>query len=647
MRTACLVYLILVGLYTLSMNDGWASEGWASPPVEIRGVWMDRNSIPKTEQGIRKLVRDYAGAGINIIFPEVVFNGYSAYPSSYLTEMNLWGGVQALDILIDEAHKQGIEVHPWVWVFRVGNANDKGGILTRHPEWAALGKDGKPISDGRGYWLCPSNPAVRHLLIRAITELAQKYAVDGIHLDYIRFDYEDPVPKCYDQGCRQKFEAEYGVDPQAIEPWTKSWLEWHMWREELINTFVRDVSKALRAIRPEIKISAAVVPDPQDSRLSVLQNWLHWAANGWVDFIAPMSYTSSTQDFESTVAKAAEQTGVLTFLAPGIGLLYLPKDPARMLEQVSASRRLPVAGVTLFASAYLDKQHLDALAAGPFRRRASLPFRSPETQAKKLLSHAQHLLSAADSPDQLDQASREVAYAKHIMDYLVYRRNLKEEVKPSPPNVFIPDVVIPIPEAKVPTISTPPTIDGSLEDEAWNAAAKVEIEYTALGREVTQPTCVMLACDADNLYIAFRCTEPRANAIRVSTHDHDGAVFQDDSVEVFLEINEKSYAHLAVNAGGATYDAKNYDVGWNPGWQAAVGLTAGAWVAEIAFPLVNLGRLPSAGTVLHANFCRNRVLVYQEAENMAWSPTYGSYHTPKRFGRLLFLGQRQMGPSMP
>ena len=57
---------------------------------------MDRNSIPKTEKGIRGLIKDYAKAGINLVHPEVIFNGYSAYPSEYLTHKDLWNGIDML-----------------------------------------------------------------------------------------------------------------------------------------------------------------------------------------------------------------------------------------------------------------------------------------------------------------------------------------------------------------------------------------------------------------------------------------------------------------------------------------------------------------------------------------------------------------------
>ena len=50
----------------------------AASAQELRGIWLDANSIPKTESEITALVNKYADAGINVIFPETVARGYAA-----------------------------------------------------------------------------------------------------------------------------------------------------------------------------------------------------------------------------------------------------------------------------------------------------------------------------------------------------------------------------------------------------------------------------------------------------------------------------------------------------------------------------------------------------------------------------------------
>jgi len=608
-----------------------------SRPVEIRGVWMDRGSIPKTEQGIRNLIWSYAKAGINVVHPEVIYYGYSAYPSSYLTQKDLWNGVDMLGILIDEAHKRGIEVHPWVWVFCTGNQTDKGGIYPQHPDWAMTDKAGSDHTEKGSYWLNPCSTAVRHLLLSAIKELVEKYAVDGIELDYIRF----PSPDFgYNDDCRAKFQAEYGIDPMNIEPFTKPVLDWHLWRENLINSFVAEVSTELKKIRPELKISAAVASYPDKARLNFLQNWEYWAANRWVDFLAPMDYTSDAKDFMGRVRASSDTIANRSLLAPGIGLLT-QKGSEAMLEQVGIARSEPVSGVTLFATAYLDADRLKALAEGPFAEKAQLPFRSPVEGARQLISSARDRLKNESSPEDLSEAGLELESAKNLLEYSSYRLRDIGCIAPSPPPIYIPDEVVPIPEAQIPAFSSKPVIDGKLDDAVWQSAARIALEYTGLGDEATQPTEVFVGCDAENVYIAYRCHERKMERIKANVTEHDGAVFCEDSVEFFLDIEgqSKDYYQFAMNLLGTKYDARVYDAGFNPEWQGAAAKEPDAWTAEISLPFSAFKlSSPATGRIWRGNFCRNRAVKREgaEAEKMCWSPTYGSFHTPIRFGRLAF-----------
>ena len=634
--------LLLTVLTVCGFADAsYVPEEWADRPVEIRGVWMDKGSIPKTEGEIRELVRSYAKAGINLLHPEAIFNGYSMYPSSYLTQSDRWDGLDALAIIIDEAHKHGIEVHPWVWVFMVGTKNDKGPILKAHPQWAAVNKNGESLSAKRVYWLCPSHPAARRLMLRAITELAEKYPVDGIQLDYIRFEFQNPTPSCYNDSCRRKFEAEYGIDPLEIESFTEHAVEWHLWREELINSFVAEVSGELLDIRPDLMLSAAVGRDPENARMDLLQDWRHWTSNNWLDFLAPMTYTSDSWDFLSTICEGKEAIGTFTLLAPGIGL-HAQEGTEAMLEQVHIARTVPMSGVTIFASAYLDSERLKALKDGPYKKPASLPFRLPVEGVRRLIASAQDRLKVSESRNAIIDTSTEVEAVADILNYVLHRSDEAMYLEPWRPDIFVPDVVQPLPSVEVPTTKTPPTIDGKLGDAVWQSAARVEIAVTELAGEVTHPAEALLAYDSKSLYVAFRCAESWPNDICAEVVEHDGPVFQDDSVEIFLAPGgEKSdYAQFAVNTIGTRYDKKGFVISWNPEWEAAVDATEDEWTVEAAIPFASLGiPPPKPGDSWRANFCRNRVLGGIEAENMCWSATYGSFHTPTRFGKIIFAGE--------
>jgi uncharacterized lipoprotein YddW (UPF0748 family) len=602
-----------------------------SRTAEIRAVWMDRNSIPKTEQGIRELVRTYAQSGINVLLPETIYNGYSAYPGAVMQQQNLWNGLDMLGILIDEAHKNGLEVHPWVWVFRAGNASDHGGILKKHPEWAAVDRNGNTLSANNGYWLCPSTPDVRAFLLAAYEELARKYPIDGLHLDYIRFEVESPEPYCYNASCRTKFKAQYGIDPMDAEQFTKAWLDWQMWREEEVNTFVATVCDSLKKIRPGIKISAAVGADPDDARVSLCQDWGHWADNKWVDMLCPMAYSSDSAYFKKVVDSESARVSNKALLAPGIGLFAI-NNVSAVLDQIGITQSRPSEGCTLFASAYLDSARLKALSEGPFRSKAVLPLRSPLESVKELMSSVKSRLENQTSITELSEAHVDLATAANLLDYSTYQMKEVGYVPATPAPIFIPDKVQLIPQVDIPQADSAPKIDGRLDDFVWKHAAAVRIDHTALGYAASQHTDVLLLCDKDNLYIGFRCYDPSPDKVKAVVKTHEGPVFQDDAVEVFLGLKGDSYLHFAMNAIGTKFEQRVYDTGVNWYWIGATGREPGAWTAEIAIPLSTIGVTSASGT-LRGNFCRDRI-VDGKVEASCWSETYGSFHTPIRFGSI-------------
>lgn len=635
MRFVLLFFIFIL----LSVSFAWADPVPApySRNVEIRAVWLDRRSIPGTEQGIRELIRRYSKAGINLIHPEVIFNGYSAYPSSFLTEKNIWNGLDVLKIILDEAHKRHMEVHPWVWVFRAGNVNDKGGILAKHPDWVAVDVNGKAETSNGSYWLCPSIPEVRQLLLNAYKELATKYPIDGIHLDYIRFESQSPVPYCYNKSCREGFEAKYKIDPINIEPFTLPVLDWHLWRENLIDSFVEEVNAEMKKIDPRIQVSAAVGSPYNSARLDLLQNWTHWADNKWVDFLSTMDYTSSPVNFLNRINSSAENLSNRALLSPGIGLHVLKGIPA-VLEQVQLARSAAVSGVTLFASSYLNDDLLDTLMKGLFHDRAKLPIRKPAESSEEMISSAKKRIRSAKSMEDLMNAGLDIKAAGRLVDNAAYRMNNIGYIPPQPPPIFIPARVQPLPRVDVPKISGVPVIDGVLNDPVWQQTPEIHITTTNLGRDATQISDIRLAYDDKNLYLGFKLYEPRIDQIKAAVTEHNGPVFQDDSIELFINpgSSDTSYYQFAVNTLNTHFEQKIGNSGWNAEWQSAVVKNSDSWSAEIAIPFSSIGITePPSRKEWRVNFCRNR-FANGEGENSCWSETYGTYHTPSRFGIAMF-----------
>lgn len=146
-----------------------------------------------------------------------------------------------------------------------------------------------------------------------------------------------------------------------------------------------------------------------------------------------------------------------------------------------------------------------------------------------------------------------------------------------------------------------PSIDGKLDDVAWNA---VEWGNDFTQRqpyenvEPTQKTAFKILYDLKNLYIAFRCydTEPDKIVKRMSRRDG----FEGD----WVEVNIDSYHDLrtafsfTISASGVkgdefiSNDGNNWDGSWDPIYYAKTNIDDQGWTAELRIPLSQL-RFPN------------------------------------------------------
>ncbi|MEN6357586.1 MAG: family 10 glycosylhydrolase [Armatimonadota bacterium] len=614
----------------------WASEAadykCIDPAVEIRGIWVNADAIPKTDSGIRELVRTYHKANINVLFPEVIARGYAAYPTKLLArDPRFANAVDPLPPMIEEAHRLGMEVHPWVWVFRAGYTKDRGAILTAHPDWVMLSKYSEELSANGGLWISPDIPAARDFLAGLFAELVTKYDIDGLHLDYIRYEVQSPTPYGYNPTARCAFEQQYGIDPISIDRLSTNQILWNKFRERQVNSYVQRIAMQTRALKPHVKISAAVGSDPVTARLNLMQNWQNWADNGWVDFITPMAYTTNDTTFTQLVTDQMGAVGYRTLVAPGIGLHMQKDKPEQSIGQIGIARQLMAGGESLFASSYYTDALASALGQGAYKSPAALPFRDPSGKCALLCNLAANTKDYALRQYYSSRASALANYADYIKRYKPY-------ISPTDPPLKIPANVISLPTVDIPRTDKPVTIDGKLDDGAWGNAAKVRLDYTNEGNCAPVETAAMLTYDNDNLYVAFQAAEPLIDKLQAAVTKRDSPTFYDDSVEVFVDpTNEKrTYYHLSTNTLGTQFDQKVFNPGWNGEWKSAAQTSADGYSVEMVIPFKTFEvSTPVTGTKWALNLTRNRT-TSGAMEYLTWAVPYGTFHSPDRFGTIVF-----------
>ncbi|MBU0677629.1 MAG: family 10 glycosylhydrolase [Verrucomicrobia bacterium] len=334
---------------------------------EFRGVW-DHHALGLYPGDWDRTAELLAGHGITAIFPNVFWGATAHYRSEVLprSDTERLYGDQLADC-ITAAHKRGLQVHAWKVCWKLDGAPDSFMKQMSREGRLQMTSSGKELP-----WLSPSHPANRELELRAIAEVVQKYNVDGIHLDYIRF----PMSKgCYSPASRREFEKWLGakVDrwPGSVSGSGKLTGKFREWRRELITGHVANIRETINRINPRVKLSAAVFGKYPECSESVGQDWGTWLKRGYVDFVCPMNYTENPSQFAAWTHDQLSLPGAKGRVYPGIGVTAAESQlgPDRVLEQIGTLRRLGAAGFVLFdLDTTLRDQTLPALSLGASKK---------------------------------------------------------------------------------------------------------------------------------------------------------------------------------------------------------------------------------------------------------------------------------------
>ncbi|MDD5697764.1 MAG: sugar-binding protein [Victivallaceae bacterium] len=197
--------------------------------------------------------------------------------------------------------------------------------------------------------------------------------------------------------------------------------------------------------------------------------------------------------------------------------------------------------------------------------------------------------------------------------------------------------------------SLPPRIDGEVKNDIWSTVPVTAANFRVKGKneKADKQTAVWILYDKENIYFCCYLIEPDIDKILTNHINRDSAVWQDDSIEIFLDVNndKKSYYHFVCNAKGVQADEYNpskdeKNLAWNGKWQAAAKVGKNCWFAEIAIPFKTLGlkAAPDSGTCWGISLNRSET---QKKEYSGWPDGY--FHAPEQFGKIIFGGSVRRG----
>ena len=161
------------------------------------------------------------------------------------------------------------------------------------------------------------------------------------------------------------------------------------------------------------------------------------------------------------------------------------------------------------------------------------------------------------------------------------------------------------PEAEAVVTSSPPVVDGVLDDDAWSEAPPIDgfVERSPKLRS-TPPvgTVFRVVMDADAIYFAIRCDDDQADGVRARTRRRDdGSIFSDDAISIKIDAqnDRRTTLGFVVNPGGARLDYRGINesefiIEYDMVWSGAASRDDTGWSAEMRIPWSALGIDPAS-----------------------------------------------------
>ena len=296
--------------------------------------------IETQKQELCQMLDRLKQAGVNTVLLQTRVRATTIYPSA----LEPWDGClsgkpgvspgyDALQFAIDECHRRGMELHAWVVTIPVGKWNSYGcrRIRQRHPSMV--------IKVGDEGYLHPEAYLTADYLANICQEITERYDIDGIHLDYIRYP----------------------------ETWRGK-----MWTDN-ITRIVRAIHQRVKLLKPWVKLSCSPIGKYDDlaryrsngwnARRRVAQDAQQWLREGLMDQLYPMMYFQGNNFYpfaldwqENSYGRTVVSGLAVYMLDPREGRFQLPE----IKRQLNVTRQIGM-GHCYFRAKFLLDNHKGVL----------------------------------------------------------------------------------------------------------------------------------------------------------------------------------------------------------------------------------------------------------------------------------------------
>ena len=314
-----------------ALQIGAYAKKQARRPGEIHAVW-DHSGTGLYSGDWPRTMRTLAANHITDVFVNVAGAGFAHYPTPCLPASGVCRSHgDQLAACLAAARPHGIRVHAWMLCF-----NGTRAVGGKAAEFAAKGWRLKNRKGETTEYLNPANPAVRAYVLAAVEDLARRYPVHGVHLDFVRW-YEG-----------------------AAKPAKAA---------DAVTAFVSAARQRVKKVRPAAWLTAAVMGSYPSCVASVGQDWGRWLDLGLVDYVLPMNYVEDNDKFAELVQRQGAQIQRARRVIAGLGVTANESQlgAVKVIDQIRIVRRAGLAGVAFFdLDSYLATEILPYLRMGMF-----------------------------------------------------------------------------------------------------------------------------------------------------------------------------------------------------------------------------------------------------------------------------------------
>lgn len=238
------------------------------------------------------IMQKIKGFGFNTVIVHLRSHGDAIFESAYFPWSNIVGKDPEYDptqILIEEAHAQGLSFHAWFNPLRLSTPANLAKVDNKYltKQWYNTKYGDYVVKSGSYCYLNPAYTDVRVLIVNGAKEIAQKYKVDAIHID----DYFYPTTS-----------ASFDDKAYSALGGGKTLADF---RRMNINVLVKGIYNAIKNINSKIKFGISPGGNVERNYNELYADTTLWLqSGGYMDYCIPQlywNYEHKTHDYKKVL----------------------------------------------------------------------------------------------------------------------------------------------------------------------------------------------------------------------------------------------------------------------------------------------------------------------------------------------------------